>query len=236
MTDERIRVLTVMQREFIQVGLAIFEQSLDRGASVTLGDLDDDTLEQVIALCDATDWTSVAEAMARGGALGARYYLHTEGNPALPHTCRTLVKLRPITIGDVFEARRRAAGLALGCDSYSAADFEQQDLAMLGGCHGCGETLGAWNAYPDTNGLWACPGCVREGYPSVEAFELAHINEECENHDCAGCPWCDVHGITVEPLLAIARVLESPRTPETYEQLLEQIEAIVRNARPAGAE
>ena len=41
-------------------------------------------------------------------------------------------------------------------------------------------SLAAYNAHPDVNGLWACRGCLKEGYPSVEAFEeeQAQVSDE----------------------------------------------------------
>lgn len=75
-----------------------------------------------------------------------------------------------ITIMDVFEARRRAQGKALG-GAYTAQEFEAVGLSMLGGCSGCGEQLAAYNAYPAVNGFWSCQGCLVEGYATVEDFE-----------------------------------------------------------------
>lgn len=75
-----------------------------------------------------------------------------------------------VTILEVLEARRASRGL-LALDSYTAGDFKDYGLSMLGGCHSCGESLAAYNGYPDTNGYWACRECLREGYPTVESFE-----------------------------------------------------------------
>ena len=85
----------------------------------------------------------------------------------------------PITIFDVFEARRRAKGNPAK-DAYSAQEFADLGLSMLGGCWCCEESLAAYNAHPDVNGLWACRGCLKEGYPSVEAFEeeQAQVSDE----------------------------------------------------------
>lgn len=77
----------------------------------------------------------------------------------------------PLTVFEIFEDRWARAGKLLR-DEYSALDFEDQGLAMLGGCHGCGESLAAYNAFPDrVMGLWACRGCLKEGYFTVAAFE-----------------------------------------------------------------
>lgn len=76
----------------------------------------------------------------------------------------------PITVFEVFEARYRAAG-GEEKEAYSAEDFANVGLSMLGGCWCCEESLAAYNAHPDINGFWACRSCLKEGYPSVEAFE-----------------------------------------------------------------
>lgn len=89
----------------------------------------------------------------------------------------TTVAPEPITILDVFEARRRASG-GEEKEAYSAADFADQALNMLGGCWCCEESLAAYNAYPDTNGYWSCRGCLKEGYSSVEAFEQEHLDDD----------------------------------------------------------
>lgn len=75
-----------------------------------------------------------------------------------------------ITILELFEARRAVAGLAPQ-DSYSAQNFADQDLAMIGGCFSCEATLAAFNAYPDKRGYWACSECLQEGYSTVADFE-----------------------------------------------------------------
>ena len=78
-----------------------------------------------------------------------------------------------ITIMTVALARLAELGKGEG-DSLSAGDFENVNLAMIGGCHGCGETLAAYNGYPDAaTGLWACKGCLRQGFVSVAEFEVA---------------------------------------------------------------
>lgn len=82
-----------------------------------------------------------------------------------------------ITIHDVLEARRAAAGLP-PADSVTGEDFARFKLAMFGGCQVCAASLAAYNAYPDRSGYWRCKECLSDGYETVTAFEL------------------DVHGVT----------------------------------------
>ena len=81
-----------------------------------------------------------------------------------------------VTIYEIFEARRRAAGLAPK-DSYDGQEFADQGLACIGGCWSCEATLAAYNAFPDRCGYWACEGCLQAGYESVEAFEADQAGE-----------------------------------------------------------
>ena len=59
-------------------------------------------------------------------------------------------------------------------DTYTAEDFARNGVDMLGGCQGCGATLGAYNAYPSRTGYWRCASCIGDsGYATVEEFASA---------------------------------------------------------------
>lgn len=55
--------------------------------------------------------------------------------------------------------------------SISGAEFDRVGIPLLGGCQGCGESLGAFNGYPSTTGYWRCRGCLGDrGFETVDAF------------------------------------------------------------------
>lgn len=70
---------------------------------------------------------------------------------------------RPVTM---FEIAVRELGLPPDTGSLNDVDFVRAGVAMLGGCCGCGEMLGAYNAYPGRNGYWHCRACL----PPDDAF------------------------------------------------------------------
>lgn len=75
-------------------------------------------------------------------------------------------------------ARLAAKGKPAG-DALSGSDLESVQIAMFGGCHGCGESLGAYNGYPDrATGYWACKGCLREPFPTVAVFDAEYPLED----------------------------------------------------------
>ena len=88
-----------------------------------------------------------------------------------------------VTIYQIFESRWKAGGREPKTDGYTMGDFENTGLAMLGGCHGCGESLAAYNAYPDAaTDHWACKGCLRKPFPTVDAFDR-HYDDAVETLD-----------------------------------------------------
>jgi hypothetical protein len=75
-----------------------------------------------------------------------------------------------ITILDV--AKARLGRSPEDRSPLTGADFARVDLAILGGCAWCSETLAAYNAYPTRVGFWSCADCLGDdGFESVEAFE-----------------------------------------------------------------
>lgn len=110
-----------------------------------------------------------------------------------------------VTIMEVFEARRAAKGLPRQ-DSYSAQEFADQGLGMIGGCLSCEATLSADHAYPDRRGYWACEGCLSDGYETVEAFEAAETESVDDDQDDPGDTWfCESCGGDVYSLGVLGR-------------------------------
>jgi hypothetical protein len=56
--------------------------------------------------------------------------------------------------------------------SYTGNDFARAGVPMVGGCKGCGESLGGWNAYPSRSGYLCCKACLGDGgFETVKDFE-----------------------------------------------------------------
>lgn len=45
-------------------------------------------------------------------------------------------------------------------DGFTGGDLASVGLSIMGGCGGCGESLGAYNAYPTKGGTWSCKRCA----------------------------------------------------------------------------
>lgn len=68
----------------------------------------------------------------------------------------------PVTIQQLAEHR-------ISREAIVGADYEQANVAMLGGCECCGAALAAYNAYPARTGWWRCAGCIGDlGWDSVQ--------------------------------------------------------------------
>lgn len=96
--EEMIDSLTDVQRSYIAAALDAFEATMPVDSfGVQIEDLDDDTLAALIVEADALPvQTDVAAAKAGAGVAARLYLLHT-GNPAMPETCRSM--LRFIEVG-----------------------------------------------------------------------------------------------------------------------------------------
>jgi hypothetical protein len=81
-----------INRAYVAASVEAFQKTLPEDESVTVEDLDDDTLAALNA--EACAHVNIEAAEKAGAAAASRLYLHRTGNPALPHTCRTLLKLR----------------------------------------------------------------------------------------------------------------------------------------------
>ena len=59
----------------------------------------------------------------------------------------------------------------------NGGEFERLGLPMVAGCQGCGETLGAYNAYPTRSGYVGCADCTPEeyGYQTVADYRSTVI-------------------------------------------------------------
>ena len=56
-------------------------------------------------------------------------------------------------------------------DTYDASDHAEAGVLMLGGCAHCYATIGSYNAYPSTLGVWLCADCIGDrGFATVEEF------------------------------------------------------------------
>ncbi len=92
--EDMIDALTDVQRAYIAASLDAFDATLPADSfGVIIEDLDDDTLATLIAEADALPEQTDAAAAKAGAAVASRFFLHRTGNPALPHTCRTLLRL-----------------------------------------------------------------------------------------------------------------------------------------------
>lgn len=77
----------------------------------------------------------------------------------------------PIKIIDLVIYRLK---LPKDIDKLSGAHFEEAKLPMFGGCEGCQESLGGYNAYPSVSGYLRCKSCIGEdGYSTVESANEA---------------------------------------------------------------
>lgn len=56
--------------------------------------------------------------------------------------------------------------------SVSAKEVIKQGIPFIGGCACCEATLGCYNAYPSTVGVWFCSECIgAKGFISTDEFE-----------------------------------------------------------------
>ncbi len=56
-------------------------------------------------------------------------------------------------------------------DSYSAEDFYDTGVDIMGGCEICAATITGYNAYPSTSGYWRCADCIgATGFATVDDF------------------------------------------------------------------
>ena len=136
--------------------------------------------------------------------------------------------VEPMTVLDVLEAKRAKAGLTVQ-SSYSARDFADMSLSMLGGCQGCAATLGAYNAYPDMSGFWRCKACLAHGYFNLEDFEEAE-NPRIDEQVCfiisdPGDPTVGNYGRTSE----VVTYVEDREDLQRIRQLLRQCFATIHD-------
>lgn len=186
--EEMIDNMTDIHRAFVHSALDAFETRLGDLADygVCVEDLDDPTLEQLIAESDALAEQSVAAAESAGRAVASRLYLQRTGDPRLPHTCRVLVQVRSVAemedgpcpeCGRIGAHEGICAGPALeecednACDGCAWCDAEGITLAI--GCAHCdapapgdGTATHARKAGWKDEGhpgypAWRCPACMR---------------------------------------------------------------------------
>jgi hypothetical protein len=75
-------------------------------------------------------------------------------------------------------------------DFYTAEDCLASGVDIIGGCHGCGAVIAAYNAYPSTCGYWRCADCIgTSGYATVADFTASLP---------AACPACGNTGTISE--------------------------------------
>ena len=69
-------------------------------------------------------------------------------------------------------------------DTYSAEDFLNSGVEMLGGCQGCHATIACYNAYPSASGYWRCADCIGDtGFVTVADFTALM----CSGETCPAC-------------------------------------------------
>jgi hypothetical protein len=91
--EDKLDALTDVQRAYIAAALDAFDATMPADSfGVTVEDLDDDTLDTLIVEANALPEQTDTAAAKAGATVAARLYLHHTGNPALPHTCRTLLR------------------------------------------------------------------------------------------------------------------------------------------------
>jgi len=96
--EEWLDALTDVQRAYIAASLDAFDATLPESDGVTVEDLADETLLTLVAEADALPEQTDSAAAAAGAKVATRYYLERTGNPALPHTCRALLRLREVAL------------------------------------------------------------------------------------------------------------------------------------------
>lgn len=111
-----------------------------------------------------------------------RANLLTYGRPCSKHD--PIESQTPVTILDVATSRLIKKDPSRDYASINGQDLADVGFEMIGGCAGCGETLGCFNAHPTKRGFWACKACVGQaGYSSVEEFETE--SQSADLHDTA---------------------------------------------------
>jgi hypothetical protein len=139
--EETIDNLTDTQRAYIASALDAFDAAhpeVEYGVEIT--DLDDDTLAALIAEADALPQPVLATPVTAGAAAGGRLFLHRTGNPALPHTCRSLLRLRPPAPA---ECEVPACAGCAWCDTYGITVPPLQAIAALIKRHNTDESFTA---------------------------------------------------------------------------------------------
>jgi len=59
-------------------------------------------------------------------------------------------------------------------DLYTAEDFMNSGVEMLGGCQGCHATIACYNAYPSTSGYWRCADCIgNDGFVTISDLKAS---------------------------------------------------------------
>ena len=78
-----------------------------------------------------------------------------------------------VTIKELAEHR-------LGRPAVSGGDFDEANLAILGGCEICGASIAAYNGCPSKTGFWRClHGCIADqGWTDVREADLAIFGRE----------------------------------------------------------
>ena len=95
--EETIDALTDVQRALIASALDAFDSTLPVDAEgVCIEDVDDGALGWLIGQADALDEQTETAAALAGVKAAEQFYLAPTGNPAQPHTMRTLLRVRGV--------------------------------------------------------------------------------------------------------------------------------------------
>ena len=64
--------------------------------------------------------------------------------------------------------------------SICGSEFDRLGIPMLGGCNICGETIGAYNAFPSKDGFLKCRSCIHiaGGFTSAKEMENFKYEED----------------------------------------------------------